>query len=154
MVETEVSRRWIAALTGAALISALVLLPVSSATAYDRVGGVCRKNASVADFGTYYTLTGGYNQVSWFEWYLQNWNGLGNKSNVNIRHYRNVVNAPDQVVYSWNSPDSQRPYVWTSHFPYTYAETRDGAWAHTNFRFIFDNWGNDDDCQRDTPDFR
>lgn len=75
-------------LVGTALV-ALLAAPAFGGVAT----GSCKDGKSSGNFATYYSATSdGWNKVDWFQFILRNPNGLGNKSNVSIRHYQNVDN--------------------------------------------------------------
>jgi hypothetical protein len=137
-------------LIGTALV-ALLAAPAFGASAT----GACKDGKSSGNFATYYSATSdGWNKVDWFQFILRNPNGLGNKSNVSIRHYQNVDNWPDTLKYSWDSNDNIKPNVTYIHSPTSPARTVKGKWAHTRYGFVFDNSGPDDSCHADTDNFR
>jgi hypothetical protein len=142
-------RLMITAVTGAVLAT-LAATPASAGVA----SGSCRDGRSSGNFSTTYLNRSGWNVVETFDFRLDNPNGLGNKSNVSVRHYQNVNKYPDTLKYSWDSEDNVRPKVNYEHTPTSTARTVAGKWAHTRFGFVFDNSGADDKCHSDTDNFR
>lgn len=146
--------RKILVLASTLIVPVAALAALTPAYSWSHVGGSCSDGASDANFGTYYTLASRYNRVDQFEYILDNPNGLGNKNNVQIRHYRNIARKPDVQKYSWRSGDNVRANRLLKHTPSSLVRTPDGAWAHSRFDFVFDNSGTDDRCHADTSNFR
>lgn len=135
-----------------ASVTSLQLFLSPPAFAWEAALGECSDGDSEADFSTIYTASGGNNTVNWFEVILSNPNGLGNKSNVNIQHYRNVSFGGDELLFEYTSGDDVPPHVLIRIPAESGLTTPDGD-AHTRFEFAFDNALDDDHCNADTEDF-
>lgn len=133
-------------------VASVQLIATSPAFALEEAGGECSDGDSNAFFSTFYTQNGSNNTVNYYEFIIGNPNGLGNKSNVNIQHKRNVALGPDEILQNYDSGDNVAPNV-INRIPAQSGLTTPAGQAHTRFEFTFDNAFFDDNCNADTVDF-
>src|SRR5687768_9626586 len=130
---TRLTKRLTAGIAGA--FATMLVIVVAAAPAHaGRTSGSCSVGNYFGRGDTWYTYTGGYDYVDYFEYTQQNG---GPATDVRITHH-----AGSSIVYQW-SDGAIAHFNWESHNPSQTVRTSGSDSTRTVFRFAFDQFGPD-----------